>query len=832
MNDVLHVESERAYEVLALKEAIQHNMEHRLAKHLHGSTRYDRFLSVAYSVFEHTIAHWIDTQERYRTLMPRRVYYLSMEWLLGRLLENALIASDLEDEFQEAMNELGISSSEVLEAESDAGLGNGGLGRLAACFLDSMATLGIPAIGYGLRYEYGLFRQRIVDGRQQEVPDRWLALPNPWEVMRPEYIIDIQFGGHVTHQTAADGSSRARWEGGEVEQAIAYDIPVPGYRTETVNTLRLWSAQSPDEFNLEYFNHGDYIRACEEQVEAENLTRILYPNDNIFQGKELRLKQEYFLVASSIQDILMRFFREWGRWRLLPEKVAIQLNDTHPALAIPELMRVLLDKEGMDWETAWDITVGTFAYTNHTILPEAMEVWPVSFFERLLPRHLEIVYEINHHFLKDVARRYPGDTERLRRMSLINEDGVKSVRMAHLAVVGSHSINGVSALHSRILRDKMLADFAEIWPERFNNKTNGITPRRWLRQANPPLASLITGAIGEEWVRNADELQRLETLADDAGFREAWQHARMECKHRLIQQCEREHRIVMPAEALFDVQVKRMHEYKRQLLFALYIMALYLRVKEDPGRPFVPRVCLVGGKAAPGYDRAKLMIQLINRIAGLVNDDARVNDLLRVHFLPDYRVSLAERLIPATDLSEQISMAGMEASGTGNMKFMMNGALTIGTLDGANIEMAERVGDDNIFIFGHTADEIQELKRQGYAREDYIARSPELQAALHLLSTDFFCPGEPGLFQPLYRELCDVDYYCILADFEAYLACQDRVTAAYQDLDCWTRMSILNTARSGFFSSDRTIREYARDIWRVPVAEETADDVVLQASGC
>ena len=799
---------------------------YRLGKHINSATKYDKFLSVAYSVMERVVERWIATQDTHKEVRPKRVYYLSMEWLLGRSLANSLINLGLYEIVREALAELGLELADVLENEADAGLGNGGLGRLAACFMDSMATLGIPVIGYGLRYEYGLFNQKITGGEQVETPDKWLALPNPWEVVRPEYILKVRFGGQTCPATNRDGGVCEQWTDGEEEQAMPYDMPIPGYRTGTVNTLRLWTARATDEFNLEYFNHGNYIQACEDQVAAENLTRVLYPSDQAFAGKELRLKQEYFLVAASLEDIILRFFKEWGFWRLLPDKVAIQLNDTHPSLAVPELMRILLDREGLDWETAWDLTVRTIAYTNHTMMPEALEEWPVSMLERILPRHLEIIYEINHHFLKRVASRYPGDVERLRRMSIIAEDGVKRVRMAHLAVVGSHSVNGVSAMHTQLVRETLLRDFVEFWPERFNNKTNGITPRRWLRLANPSLSELITAQIGEGWVKNLDELRQLEPLADDAGFRDAWRQARAQAKLPLLALAQHDYGIALPTDMLFDVQVKRIHEYKRQLLFALDIIATYLRLKETPQEITVPRLCLFGGKAAPGYERAKRIIHLIGNMADMINHDPQTKDFLRVHFLPNYRVSLAEKLIPAADLSEQISMAGMEASGTSNMKFALNGALTIGTLDGANVEMLEEVGAENIFIFGHTAEEIRAIKADGYSPSAIVAASPLLQQALHLLRCDFFCASDPGTFHPLYDDLLNVDYFFTLGDFADYQAAQERVSAAFLDPERWTRMSILNVARSGKFSSDRTIAEYAREIWHaapIPVAiEETA----------
>jgi len=802
-------------EVRALKHAILDNLESRLAKDRFNATKYDLFLSTAYAVMESLIQRWINTQQCYHRENPKRVYYLSMEYLLGRTLEDSLINLGLYDTCKQALAELGLNITDLVEHESDAGLGNGGLGRLAACFLDSMATLGIPAHGYGLRYDYGLFHQRIVDQRQVETPDNWLALPNPWEVARPDITYKVRFGGVVTHRPDAAGQQRSYWENAEEVLAVAYDTPVPGYDTETVNTLRLWTARATEEFNFDYFNCGDYMSACQKKVDSENITKVLYPNDNFAMGRILRLKQEYFLTSASIQDIIDRYKRTNYDWHTFPAHAAIQLNDTHPSLAIPELMRLLVDEERLEWEVAWDITVRTFAYTNHTVLPEALEEWPVAMIESLLPRHLEIIYLINHHFLREVATRYPGDIGKLRRMSLITEGGEKRVRMAFLSVVGSHKINGVAELHSRLLRETVMHDFYELWPEKFTNKTNGITPRRWLRKSNPALSELITASIGDGWVKDLSLLRHLEPYADDAGFQQAWQAVKLHCKEAIIKRVEYDQGVILRPDSIFDVQVKRMHEYKRQLLFALYIVASFLRVKEEPGTVPVPRTCIVGGKAAPGYHRAKLIIHLINRIADVINRDPGMKDLLRVVFLPNYRVSLAEKLIPAANLSEQISTAGKEASGTGNMKFALNGALTIGTLDGANIEIMEEVGAENIFIFGLTAEQVREVKQNGYRPGDYIARSPLLQRVLHLLECDFFCPGEPGLFRPIYDELVHWDEYCLMADFDAYLAAQDRVSATFTDSAQWARMSILNVARSGKFSSDRTISEYAEEIWGV-----------------
>lgn len=797
----------------AIKASILANLEYRLAKDQYSATAYDRFLSTAHTVVERLVERWITTQQTYHKRNVKRVYYLSMEFLLGKSLENSLINLGMYDACYEALKELGMDLETIRNYEVDAGLGNGGLGRLAACFLDSMATLAIPAHGYGLRYEYGLFHQRIVHGQQIETPDNWLARPNPWEIERPEYNFRVRFGGKVEHRPDVFGKKKTIWGGGEEVIAMAYDTPVPGYMTNNVNTLRLWSSKATEEFNLEDFNTGGYMAACQNKVVSENITKVLYPNDNFFEGRELRLKQEYFLVSASIQDILRRFKAENNDLKTLHEKVAIQLNDTHPALAIPELMRLLIDDEGMDWNDAWSVTTKTFGYTNHTVLPEALEEWPVSLVERMLPRHLEIIYIINHNFLKEVSMRFPTDSDRLGRMSIVGELPEKRIRMAYLATVGSHSVNGVAELHSDLLKKTILSDFNEYWPEKFNNKTNGVTPRRWMQVANPALSALITEAIGEGWLKELSRLRDLEKFADDGGFQDRWREVKLASKQRLAESVWNEEWIEIHPDSMIDVQVKRFHEYKRQLLFALFIIAKYLEIKDCPPASKVPRTCIIGGKAAPGYSKAKLIIRLINNIANIVNNDPSANNFLRVSFLPNYRVSLAERLIPAADLSEQISTAGKEASGTGNMKFALNGAVTIGTLDGANVEILEEVGKENIFIFGMNADEVVQLKQRGYAPGEYIGRSVLLQNVMRLIENNFFSPSEHGLFRPIYDELVHYDEYCLMADFDSYVAAQAEAEKMYRDKKRWTRMSILNVARCGKFSSDRTIEQYAREIW-------------------
>jgi starch phosphorylase len=794
----------------------------------HVDTEWEPYLSLALTVRDRLIERWVRTQEAYYAHDAKRVYYLSLEFLMGRTLANSLLNLGFLDAAAQAMHDLGYHLEDLREAEWDAGLGNGGLGRLAACFLDSLATLALPSYGYGLRYEYGMFHQRIVNGYQVEIPDAWLRYGHPWEIPRPRDFFRVKFYGRV-HQYVNDrGRLTTDWVDTDDVLTLPYDTPIPGYKNGTVNTLRLWSARATDEFDLSYFNRGDYEGAVEAKARSENITRVLYPNDNIFEGQELRLKQEYFFVSATLQDILRRYKKHWEMFDAeqgLPvfarfaDRTAIQLNDTHPALAIPELMRLLVDIEQLDWETAWDMTTQTFAYTNHTVLPEALERWPVTLLGRVLPRHLQLVYEINHRFLNEVRQRFPNDDERCRRMSIIEEGPEQRVRMAHLAMVGGHAVNGVAALHTAILKTDVFRDFYDMWPEKFSNKTNGITQRRWLKKANPPLSDLITAAIGEGWVTDLFQLKRLVPLATDAAFAEQWHTAKRDNKLRLMeiimsQYQRRGQTITINPDSLFDCQVKRIHEYKRQLLNALHAITLYNRIKDDPHGNHLPRTIIFGGKAAPGYVRAKWIIKLINAIADRVNHDADVGDMLRVVFLADYRVSLAERIFPAAELSEQLSTAGTEASGTGNMKFALNGALTIGTMDGANVEIREEVGDDNIFIFGLTAAQVQALKPH-YNPWEYYEQHVELRRALDQIRDGFFSPGEPGLFRDIFEALLGSgrDHYLLLADYGAYIACQERVSAIYRRPEEWTRKSILTVARMGKFSTDRTIKEYADEIW-------------------
>jgi starch phosphorylase len=809
--------SEQDAIVESLKNAFLHNRRYSLAKDLYTATDYDNFMSIAMAIRDRLIERWILTQQRYHDENCKRVYYLSLEFLTGRLLGNNVINLGLVDESKRGMEELGYSLEDLYDQEIDPGLGNGGLGRLAACFLDSMATLGIPATGYGIRYDYGIFNQRIINGYQVEFPDEWLKLGNPWEFERPEFTLKVHFYGKTIKRVNKNGKFCVDWVNTRDVLAIAYDTPVPGYKNGVVNNLRLWSAKSTDEFDFEYFNTGDYIRACEDKIISENISRVLYPSDSVYKGIELRLKQEYFFTSASMQDIIRRFKMHNSDFKTFPGKVAIQLNDTHPAIAIVELMRILIDEEELDWDLAWDITVNTFAYTNHTIMPEALERWPVPLFAKLLPRHMELIYEINMRFLREVANHYPHDQNRIRRMSIIEEGPEKKVRMSHLAIVGSHSVNGVSKLHTELLKKTTFKDFYELYPYRFNSKTNGITQRRWLLKSNPEQSSIITGNIGEKWVTDLTQLKKLEPLAEDQAFRDKWRSVKKDNKIRFAGYVKDKRGLVIDPDSMFDVQVKRIHEYKRQLLFALYLIAQYINIKNSPGKDIVPRTAVVAGKAAPGYAMAKLIIKFINNVADVINADTDVKDKLKVVFLENYGVSVAERIFPASDLSEQISTAGREASGTGNMKFMLNGAVTIGTWDGANIEIAEEVGPENIFIFGMKAHEILDLKAKGYKPREYLRKSPVLEEAMRLIRENFFSQFEAGLFKPIYDSLIWHDEYMVLADFEEYLLAQEKVSQAYRDTEGWTRKSILNAAHSGRFSSDRTVTEYAKEIWNIEI---------------
>ncbi len=805
-----------------IKSFLEH-LEYALGKDKYSASHFDIYNALAYAVRDRMVERWLDTQQAYYNSDQKRVYYISMEFLMGRTLENSLINLGLYDDFKEAMTSLGYDFESIVNDEQDAGLGNGGLGRLAACFLDSMATMSIPAYGYGIRYEYGIFRQKIIDGAQVERPDNWLRYRNPWEMDRQEHLHPVKFYGRVVTTTDRNGKSVSDWVETEEVMAMAYDTPIPGYRNHTVNTMRLWSAKSSREFDLKFFNEGNYIRAVEKKMLSENISKVLYPADNVIEGKELRFKQEYFLASATIHDVIYRFKKMHDDLRLLPSKVSIQLNDTHPALAIPELMRVLIDLEGLEWDDAWRITSGTFAYTNHTILPEALEKWPLWFFEQILPRHLMIIYEINNRFLEEVRRQFPGDSGKLERMSLIEEHWERKVRMANLCIVASHSINGVAALHSEILKENLFKDFFDMYPARFNNKTNGITQRRWLKKSNPLLSDLITSKIGEAWVTDLYELKKLIPMAADPAFVKSWREVKRANKEMLASYIAKHNCIKVDVDSLFDCQVKRIHEYKRQLLNVLHVITLYNRIKENKDVDIVPRTFIFSGKSAPSYYIAKLIINLVNSVGNVVNNDPDVRDRLKVVFLANYGVSLAEKIFPASDLSEQISTAGTEASGTGNMKFALNGALTIGTLDGANIEMMEEIGRENMFIFGLTTPQVQELRDRGYNPRDWYLRNPDLKKVLDMISSGLFSPENPELFRPIVDLLLNQgDHYMLLADYEAYIACQDRVSETYRNRDEWARLSILNTAGMGKFSSDRTIAEYAEEIWDVTTLEVEA----------
>jgi starch phosphorylase len=770
----------------------------------------ERYEALARSVRDVLAQRWVRTEQTYESANPKRVYYLSMEFLIGRSLTNNITNLLLSPLVSEAVKRTSLDWLGLLEEEPDAGLGNGGLGRLAACFLDSQATMQLPAMGYGLRYEYGMFKQSIEDGWQHERPDNWLRRPDPWEVARPDDTVDVTLNcsfevqGGALHPIVGRPSTLI---------GMPFDRPVVGYGGKTINTLRLWAAAAPDYFDFQAFSHGDFVAALAETLEAESLTRVLYPDDSTTQGQGLRFVQEYFLVACSLADLVRRFRRANADWSALPEKVAVQLNDTHPAVAVPELMRILLDEAHLGWDHAWDLTQRTLAFTNHTLLPEALEKWPLAWFGMLLPRHQEIIFEINRRLLDDVRRRFPGDEGRVVRTSLIEEGPVKHVRMANLAIVGSHSTNGVAAIHSALLRSTTVKDLAEMFPERFSNKTNGVTPRRWLLLANPALARLITAAIGDGWITDLGELARLKPLADDRSFRDAFRSAKRAAKSAFAEWLRSTSGQTVDPDSMFDCHIKRIHEYKRQLLNALRIVVLYNRLRANPTLEMAPRTFFFAGKAAPAYQLAKLMIKLINNLAGTIDGDPAVRGRLKVVFLPDYRVSLAERLIPAADVSNQISTAGYEASGTSNMKFMMNGALTIGTRDGATIEMAEEAGEDNFFLFGLTADQVAG-SRGWYRSQWHYDNEPETRAALDLIFSDHFSRNEPGVFAPLRDVLLTRgDYYMHLADMTSYLEADHRLVTLYADPDGWTRKGILNVAGSGKFSSDRTIAEYAAAIW-------------------
>ncbi len=798
------------------EKAIVDHLKFAIGRDPRSASKRDWWMATAKAVQGIVIERMMATMDKHYAENTRRVYYLSLEFLMGRLFSNSLHSAAVYQEVRTALEDLGLDYREVVAAEYDMALGNGGLGRLAACFLDSLATLDLPAIGYGIHYQYGLFKQEFRNGYQVELPDAWLGFGTPWEIVRPEHKVEIELYGRVEHVFDDTGHSVSSWVDTKKVVGVPFDIPIPGYGTGTVNFLRLWESRASEEFDLNAFNRGGYTEAVAEKNLSETISKVLYPNDKTESGKELRLAQQYFFVACSLRDMLRRFFKGNDNLEDFPEKICIQLNDTHPAIAIAELQRLLHDEYKMPWDKAWGIVARTFAYTNHTLLPEALEKWSVPLFEKMLPRHLAIIFEINKQFLEKVALQWPGDADKLRSLSLIEEGYPKMIRMAHLAVVGSFSVNGVAALHTELLRRDLLHEFDELYPGKFNNKTNGITPRRWLLACNAGLSQLINSKIGEGWVRDLPRLRELEPFADDPDFQEAFMAVKRANKAALAEIIQRECGVVVNPDALFDIQIKRLHEYKRQHLNLLHILALYRRMLQNPDAPVVPRVFVFAAKAAPGYDLAKLIIKAINAVAQTINQDPRINGNLKVVFLPNYRVSLAQRIVPAADLSEQISTAGKEASGTGNMKLALNGALTIGTMDGANVEICEEVGEENIFIFGKRVEEVKALVAQGYNPMDFYLADEELKAVVDWVGSNYFTPGEPpGVLSALADNLIHHDPFLCLADFRSYSDAQAQVDEAFRDKARWAKMAILNTARCGKFSSDRTIAEYARDIWKL-----------------
>lgn len=803
----------------AIKQAFLDHLNYSRGTNLEYATAYDLYMALSYTVRDRLMHRWIASRKAVNN--DKIVCYLSAEFLMGRQLGNNLLNTGLFMQARKALAELGVSIYDILEEEKEPGLGNGGLGRLAACFLDSMSTLDIPAFGYGIRYEFGIFEQTIENGWQVERPDHWLRFGNPWELSRPQLAVKINLGGHVEERTNESGQKLSYWLPARTILGIPYDTMIPGFSTNMVNTLRLWSAGTSRDFDFQIFNEGDYTRAVSEKVYSETISKVLYPNDNTAQGKELRLAQQYFFVSCSLQDILRRQLRRFKTLTNLHELNAIQLNDTHPSIAIAEMMRLLIDEHGLSWDIAWKISSQTFSYTNHTLLSEALETWSVELLSKLLPRHMQIIYEINDRFLKVIRSNYHNDEQKVQRMSIIDEGGERKVRMAHLATVGSHAVNGVAEIHTRLLKAEVLKDFAELWPQKFYNVTNGVTPRRWLMLCNPKLTFLITEHIGKSWLKDLDELRKVEKFVDSKSFCDTWREFKEDNKRDIAECILRYNGIRVASNALFDIQVKRLHEYKRQLLNAMHIIHLYIKLRENPNLDISPRVFIFGAKAAPGYSMAKLIIRLINAIADIVNMDPVVNQKLKVVFLANFCVSLGERVYPAADLSEQISLAGKEASGTGNMKFSLNGALTIGTLDGANVEIREAVGKDNFFLFGLTVDEVKKIRAQGYHPREYYEKDADLKAVIDLLASGHFSQGERDLFKPIVDMLLNRDEYMHCADFRSYIETQQLVSNAYKNEDKWTKMAILNVARMGKFSSDRSIKDYCRDIWRatsVPVS--------------
>jgi len=801
--------------VADLKQAFLDNLLCALGRVPMVATRNDLYAALALTVRDRLFNQSVHTLESYVERDARIVAYLSAEFLPGPHLANNLLNLGITEPTRQALAELDVNLDELIEQEEEPGLGNGGLGRLASCYLDSLASVEVPAVGYGIRYEFGIFDQIIKDGWQVEITDKWLRFGNPWEIARPEIAHEVKFGGHTETVTDEQGRSRVRWIPETMVKGVAYDTPILGYRVNTCNPLRLWKAEAIESFDFTAFNHGDYYRAVEDKMASENITKVLYPNDEMIQGKNLRLQQQFFFASCSLQDMIRVHLLLKRPLDTFHEKWAVQLNDTHPAIAVAELMRLLVDRYAVDWDTAWRITQNTFAYTNHTLLPEALEKWPVSLFGKLLPRHLEIIYEINRRFLDEVRAKFPADAARLSRMSLIDESGERYVRMANLATVGSHHVNGVAQLHSDLLVKTVMHDFAELWPEKFLNVTNGVTPRRFMAVSNPPLAKLITQRVGDGWLRDLNQLRKLEPLADDAAFQKEWREVKLTAKRDLAALIEQRTGIKVNPDSLFDIQVKRLHEYKRQHLNVLHILTLYRRLQLAPQADVPPRTFIFGAKAAPGYFMAKLVIKLINSVAAKVNNDPTVRDRLKVVFFPDFNVKNAQHVYPAADLSEQISTAGKEASGTGNMKFAMNGALTVGTLDGANVEIREEVGAENFFLFGLTADEVTVLKSNGYRPRNYYEKNAELRDVLDFIASGALADGDTNLFRPLVDNLLVHDPFLVLADYQAYIECQAKVSALWRDPQAWTRASILNAARMGKFSSDRSIRDYCAQVWKI-----------------
>lgn len=799
----------------SLSNQFAEHLEFFLVKDRNTVTGDDAYYALSLAVRDRLVRRWLRTQYEYNKKDAKRVYYLSLEYLMGRILGNALVNMDYYEQCREILARDGYNLEEIMEYEHDMGLGNGGLGRLASCYLDSMATLQLPAFGYGIRYEYGIFRQEIENGYQVELADNWLASGNPWDILRRKLQYRIQFHGRVETKVNTDGTFSFEWVDTEDVLAVAYDVPIPGYRNQTVNNLRLWQAKAAMDFSFVDFNKGNYVEAVSQKNDSETISKVLYPNDTYVEGKFLRLKQQYFFVAATLQDIIRKYKINHDGFDKFADKTVIQLNDTHPVIAIPELMRILMDIEKLSWDKAWAITSKTFAYTNHTVVPEALEEWSVPILSNLLPRHMQIIEEINRRFLDDVRKNYTKDEGVLQKLSIIDFSGERRVRMANLAIVGSIAINGVAALHTEIIKTRIFNHFYKIYPDKFINVTNGITPRRWLKTANPFLSEIITDMIGDEWVRNLNELKKIEKHVNDQEFLENFRNAKWLNKKLLIQHIESEHNVKINPDSMFDVQIKRFHEYKRQLLNVLHVITMYNRIKDNPDIDIVPRTVIFGGKAAPAYFAAKIIIKLINNVANVINNDPDIGDKLKVVFLKNYSVTLAERIIPASDLSEQISTAGFEASGTGNMKFALNGAITIGTMDGANIEIREEVGEDNIFIFGLLAEEVVKLKEQGYNPLDYYHKNKNLKRVIDMISSNYFSRNEPGIFDDMIRGLLTVDYYCLFADYQSYTDAQDKVSTLYKDQNKWTKKAILNVARIGKFSSDRSVKEYSEKIWKV-----------------